>query len=70
MGKREGEYNTYYENGNIKEKGYYINGLIEGEYNTYYENGNIYIRCLYKNGKIKNIIEYDYNGNILKIFKY
>lgn len=44
------EHKTYYENGNIKEIGSYINSLKEGSWKTYFENGQIMEEGSYKNG--------------------
>ena len=62
---------TYYENGNIKSEGNYINGKIEGEFKHYFENGNIEFIINYKNGNLSGEAkEYYENGNIKYISNY
>lgn len=58
-GKFNGEYITYFENGNIKEKGNYFNGLKRGEWSEFYENGQIFKKDFYnENGKLSGPFEY------------
>ena len=58
-GKLTGEYITYFENGNIKEKGNYFNGLKRGEWSEFYENGQIFKKDFYnENGKLSGPFEY------------
>lgn len=58
-GKLNGEYITYFENGNIKEKGRYYNGLKRGEWSEFYENGQIHKKEYYnENGKLTGPFEY------------
>jgi len=58
-GEITGEYITYFENGNIQEKGNYSNGIKRGEWSTYYENGQIYKKDLYdENGKLNGPFVY------------
>lgn len=45
----------------------YINGKAEGESKFYYESGKICEIDIYKNDKIKSKINYDEEGNIIKI---
>ena len=52
-GKIEGEYISYYVNGNVDNKCFYKNDKIEGEKISYYSNGNVYKKCTYQNGKIE-----------------
>lgn len=58
-GKKTGEYITYFENGNIKEKGRYYNGLKKGEWLEFYENGQIHKKEFYnENGKLTGPFQY------------
>ena len=58
-------YNLYSKN--IFGKLNYTNGKAEGESKWYYESGKICEIAIYKNDKIKSKIDYDENGNIIKI---
>ena len=43
---------TYcYENGNVKQVGYFIDGKLEGKWISYSEEGNVVAIAQYKNGK-------------------
>lgn len=60
-GKLEGEYETFYENGDTKIKTTYKNGLLNGEYIHYHGNGQVFKRYNYNNG---NELDYEvYFGN-------
>ena len=52
-GKIEGEYISYWANGNVYSKCVYQNGKIEGERISYHLNGNVEIKCTYQNGKLE-----------------
>ena len=43
----------YYENGQLKEEGNYVNGKKEGLFKVYYENGQLEKEVDYVNGKLK-----------------
>jgi membrane associated rhomboid family serine protease/antitoxin component YwqK of YwqJK toxin-antitoxin module len=47
-----GEYKTYYANGNLKEKGNYVQGKREGYWFGYHENGKPYYKELYKGSRL------------------
>lgn len=65
-GKKEGNYVSYYYNGQILVECSYINNLIQGYYKIYYYNGNIALKCFYKDDKRDGeFINYDSNGNVL-----
>lgn len=66
-GQLNGEFKSYYPNGNLFERGYYKNGLQDGIITVYYENGKILcsshaknghlsgnVKCYYPNGKLKS----------------
>ena len=42
---------SYYENGQLKERGNYIAGKEDGLWEMYYENGEWHAKSIYKNGK-------------------
>lgn len=44
---KNGEFISYWRNGQIWEKCYYKNGKLDGEYIEYYYNGQIGIKCYY-----------------------
>ena len=46
-GNIEGGFISYYENGNICEKYYYIMDMINGEYIEYNKNGDLVNKCYY-----------------------
>ena len=50
-GKKEGEYLTYYENGQLKYKSNYKEGVLEGEWLYYHENGQLRFKRNWKDGK-------------------
>jgi antitoxin component YwqK of YwqJK toxin-antitoxin module len=50
-GKQEGEYNSYYINGQQETICNYKNGNLEGEHKTYWITGHIFIIWNYKNNK-------------------
>jgi antitoxin component YwqK of YwqJK toxin-antitoxin module len=52
----------YYDNGNIKSKKNFVNGLQHGEQLMYYSNGDISFKYKYINGK-KHGIQIGYHGN-------
>jgi antitoxin component YwqK of YwqJK toxin-antitoxin module len=55
-GKKEGEYSTYYENGQMNIKCNYYNDEINGEYNKYNErSGRLVMKCNYNNGVKKRM---------------
>lgn len=58
---------SYYKNGTIKTKKYYIQGNLFGDLIGYYPNGNIRITCSYneKGEQIKDFISYSLSGDIL-----
>lgn len=60
---------TYYNRNSINVFGKinYINGKAEGESKFYYESGKISEIAIYRNDKIKSKIDYDEEGNIIKI---
>jgi antitoxin component YwqK of YwqJK toxin-antitoxin module len=58
---------TYYNNGNIKDKFRLVNGIIVDFYDNYYENGNLAKRIFYNsNGCCNNNYEYYYENGFLK----
>ena len=65
------EVNEYYQNGNIKSKQNFLNGVLDGKYKYYYETGNLRqsgcIKHKQKDGEIKTYLE---NGNLILIEKF
>jgi tetratricopeptide (TPR) repeat protein len=60
-----GQFIEYFENGNIKGKGEFKNGLVHGLRTVYYENGNISLERNYSNGIIDgSSIEYYASGQV------
>jgi len=52
-----GIFEYYYENGNLKEKGYNKNGEEDGLYRTYHSNSKIREKSYYKNGLLDGLHE-------------
>jgi antitoxin component YwqK of YwqJK toxin-antitoxin module len=48
-GRKDGYLEEYWDNGNIKNKGNYINGTKEGYWEHYYNNGNLHYKGNYIN---------------------
>lgn len=46
-GKRDGVFEEYYNNDQIKIKCFYVNGILEGDYEEYYDNGQLKIKSFY-----------------------
>jgi len=64
-GQREGLWEWFYENGNIRMRTPYKGGEIDGIEELFYENGNISWRIPYKEGNKDGIEEvFNENGNI------
>lgn len=72
---------TYYENGSIKEQGFYKNKKLHGEWNMYNQDGIKIAKAYYTNGKksgtwmfLKNGIvtevNYDENNKIADVHKW
>lgn len=69
----EKEYLSYYENGNLKEKSFYNNGVYNGECLRYYEKGSLKEKIYYEKGKAHGLdIIYNEDGSInsVKIYMY
>ena len=49
--KKNGVVEHYYDNGQLEEKGNYMNGKKEGVWKIYYDNGKLGIKETWKNGK-------------------
>ena len=66
-GKPEGEFLTYYESGQLKEKVIYKDGKKEGEGLWYYENGQLEEKVNYKEGeKNGEWLNYYDNGQLVR----
>jgi antitoxin component YwqK of YwqJK toxin-antitoxin module len=50
-GKKQGEYKTWYSNGQLDIHCYYVDGILHGEYKWWYENGQPWVHCFYVDGK-------------------
>jgi antitoxin component YwqK of YwqJK toxin-antitoxin module len=59
-----GDYITFYENGQIYEKGQYKNGLKNGQWTIYYDNGNIKQKINYDEKGTPKKNNYDEQGNL------
>lgn len=62
---------TYYANGNLKERYTLVNGKFHGQYISYYENGNIRAKGKYMENKmVGEWLNYHENGKIFIKQKY
>jgi hypothetical protein len=65
------ECEEYYENGNVKLKAQYKNGILQGDYLEYHPNGKIRIKGEYLRGEKYNYFDYyDSLGNKIKEENY
>lgn len=77
-GYPDGEYTSYYEDGRIEEKAFFVMGKFNGEYKTFYQNGNLkssgffkdhrrqgLAQWFYENGNLEKETEYDLSGNVI-----
>ena len=51
-GKLEGEWVSYWDNGQLESRGYYKNGKMEGKWITHHNRGQLKSHGNYKNGKM------------------
>ena len=62
-GLRQGLYESFYENGQLRRRCTYKDGKLDGLYESFYENGQLKERCTYKNNKLDGLCEwFDING--------
>ena len=52
-----GPYETYHENGQLREKGTIKDGKKDGPYEKYYKNGQLWEKCTFKNGEVEGPYE-------------
>jgi len=65
-----GEYVIKYPDGQIEQKGYYLNGKRHGEYIYYYKNGLTKQILNYENGELNGVEKkFYFNGNIESIYQ-
>jgi len=53
QGKKEGEWKTWYENGQLESQGHYIQDQKEGEWKDWQENGQLWSQGQYIHGKME-----------------
>lgn len=64
----DGEVVSYFKNGSISEKSYYLDGRLEGEYLQYDDNGLLRVRASYAGGELSGTYEtYGEDGSCLKM---
>lgn len=62
---KDGPYETFYENGQLVEKGNFKNGKPEGLFEEYYDNGQLKTKGNYKNGEKDGLWEtFDEEGKL------
>jgi antitoxin component YwqK of YwqJK toxin-antitoxin module len=50
-GQKQGEYKSWYSNGQLREHGFFVDGKLHGEFKWWHENGHLYTHCFYVDGK-------------------
>jgi antitoxin component YwqK of YwqJK toxin-antitoxin module len=60
--KRDGYWEYYYENGQLRFKGNFINGIEDGLLEFYYENGQLHYKGNFINGNKDGWWEYYHSG--------
>ena len=45
FGKKDGPFESYYKNGQLKDKGTYKDGELDGPYEMYHENGQLWSKA-------------------------
>lgn len=66
-GKREGQWVSFFENGQKQSEGFFKNGLRDGKALVYYQNGQLYYEGYYKDGKeVGKWIFFDQQGKKLQ----
>lgn len=68
-GKLQGDYNNYYENGQLKLKVKKINDKTEGKGVVYHEDGKLEEERVYKNGVVIESTSYRKNGKLWRTLK-
>jgi antitoxin component YwqK of YwqJK toxin-antitoxin module len=68
-GQREGIWEEFFKNGNIRRRTPYVGGEKDGIVEEFYEDGNLLWRASYKEGERDGIEEeFDEQGNIVKTY--
>jgi antitoxin component YwqK of YwqJK toxin-antitoxin module len=63
--KKNGEWEEYYNNGQLRTKGNYIEGKKDGTWHEFYENGQLSSKSNYVQGKKEHLLElYHSNGHL------
>ena len=69
--QRTGYWEEYWDNGNLRYNGNYINGLKDGYWEDYWVNGNLYSKeHYYNNVRHGTYYHYNTNGNLLFTIQY
>ena len=63
-GKRHGYWEAYWNNGQLRYKGNYVDGKLHGYWEFYFSNGELYYKCYYDMGE-----QVDYNPDEPKIIE-
>ena len=71
-GQKQGKWEVYRPNDNLRVKCTYVNDELHGEFKEYYHNGDLMVECNYVNGKLDGEAKtYRYeSGEIWHIFTY
>jgi antitoxin component YwqK of YwqJK toxin-antitoxin module len=70
-GNKQGPYERYYENGQLRIKCTYKDGKEDGPYELYHENGQLEEKCTYKDGELDGPYEsYHENGQLREKYTY
>ena len=66
-GRREGDWTSWYDNGQIMWKGYYSKGEL-GDFESWHENGQKKMYASYYNGgEVLQKVEYDEAGEVMSV---
>ena len=65
-GKLHGSFETYHDNGTLKERGTYHDDCLNGIYETWHDNGTIKERGNFSDGKRHGLSEWHNESGILK----
>ena len=66
-GRRDGRWEYYHENGQLKQKVTYKDEKPDGSYEVYFDNGNPEWKGTYKNGKMHGIWEWSYENGHMRV---
>ena len=63
MGRPEGPYRTYHENGKVEQEGTFQNHKLNGMYRLYDESGTLTHEMNFKDGREVSVIQYSHQSS-------